>query len=176
METIRKIGHVSIVSGNIFDTECVTIAIPVNCRGVMGAGLAKQAARKYPDIVGHYQYLCNLRYLQPGYSRLINRREYPHVLLFPTKNHWRERSHVQDIRMSMEYSYAAYASEMVSLAIPPLGCGLGRLSYNQVFPHLLTVSLTYPGVATHLIPPRNFDTDFIDPLLQVTKEMVESEL
>ena len=37
------------VRGNMFDSKAQVLADPVNCVGVMGAGLAKQFKARYPD-------------------------------------------------------------------------------------------------------------------------------
>lgn len=39
-----------IENGNIFDSECDIITNPVNCIGIMGAGLAKQFAIRFPRV------------------------------------------------------------------------------------------------------------------------------
>ncbi len=47
-----------IVSGNILESRCDVILHQVNCRGVMGAGLAKQIRQKYPGVFQAYYSRC----------------------------------------------------------------------------------------------------------------------
>lgn len=47
------------VYGNILDAQEDVIAHQVNCRGLMGAGLAKSIRKKYPDVYKSYKGLCN---------------------------------------------------------------------------------------------------------------------
>lgn len=47
-----------IVEGNILDVTTGTIFQQVNCQGVMGAGLAKQIAEKWPKVLTEYQNYC----------------------------------------------------------------------------------------------------------------------
>lgn len=46
------------IKGNLLSSDCVIRCHQVNCRGVMGAGLAKQVKEKYPEVFGPYSDLC----------------------------------------------------------------------------------------------------------------------
>lgn len=48
-----------VLEGNLLDTPFQFIAHQVNCRGVMGAGLAKQIRQKYPEVYEDYKNYCN---------------------------------------------------------------------------------------------------------------------
>lgn len=43
---------------NIFDSGADYIVHQVNCKGVMGSGLAKQVKINYPEVYRAYKYLC----------------------------------------------------------------------------------------------------------------------
>ncbi|WP_144533904.1 macro domain-containing protein [Bacillus pumilus] len=47
------------VERNILDTTKDIICHQVNCKGVMGAGLAKQIKSKYPNVYKDYKRLCD---------------------------------------------------------------------------------------------------------------------
>ena len=49
---------IPIRSGNILHSGADIIVQQVNCRGVMGAGLAKQIATRYPDVLAMYKKYC----------------------------------------------------------------------------------------------------------------------
>ncbi|MGE6627912.1 macro domain-containing protein [Bacillus pumilus] len=49
---------IRIVERNILDTTKNIICHQVNCKGVMGAGLAKQIKSKYPNVYEEYKRLC----------------------------------------------------------------------------------------------------------------------
>lgn len=49
------------INGNILDAPENIIVHQVNCKGVMGAGLAKQLVREYPLILGPYKQMCNTK-------------------------------------------------------------------------------------------------------------------
>jgi uncharacterized protein YwgA len=59
------------------------------------------------------------------------------VVNFPTKNHWRAVSRLEDIVEGLRYLAANYeAWGIKSLAVPPLGCGNGQLEWSVVGPTL----------------------------------------
>ena len=57
--------------GNILDSDADIICQQVNCKGVMGAGLAKQIADKYPIVLNDYKELCE-KYKSNNYILLGN--------------------------------------------------------------------------------------------------------
>ena len=46
------------IAGNILEVESGIICHQVNCKGVMGAGLAKEIAIKYPIVLTQYKDYC----------------------------------------------------------------------------------------------------------------------
>lgn len=50
---------IKIIESDIFASEATVIAHQVNCRGVMGAGLAKQVKERYPSVAEAYASVCN---------------------------------------------------------------------------------------------------------------------
>jgi len=49
---------ISVVKRDILTMNCDVIAHQVNCRGFMGAGLAKQIRDKYPTVYTRYKKYC----------------------------------------------------------------------------------------------------------------------
>ena len=47
-----------IVNKNIFDSEATAILHQVNCKGVMGSGIAKQVRQRYPIVFKEYSRMC----------------------------------------------------------------------------------------------------------------------
>jgi hypothetical protein len=155
-QPFRKIGltsNISLVEGDMFFSRMQTVTVSVNCVGVMGKGLASRAKYQFPDVYVYYQDLCRKRILQMGKPR-IYKREYSfdyqladepesllnantetQFLLFPTKRHWRERADIVGIEKGLQWLRDNYEKEDIkSLAIPALGCGLGRLDWRDVGP------------------------------------------
>lgn len=110
---------------------------PVNCVGVMGKGLALQFKLAFPANFVAYAAACARHELQPGHVHVFSTgKPQPRFILnFPTKRHWRDGSRLEDIRAGLE-DLARLTTELklTSIAIPPLGCGLGGLPWSQVEP------------------------------------------
>lgn len=122
------------VSGDLFESGCSTLVNAINCRGVMGAGIAREFRRRWPSMYEDYRRRCERGAVTLG-------RPYPwpaspaRVINFPTKDDWREPSRLQAISEGVAHlrrHYRAWGIE--SLALPALGCGLGGLPWERVRP------------------------------------------
>ena len=127
-------SHVkSIRNRNILKSECQTIIVTTNTVGVMGAGLAKSAANLYPEILPIYRAACNNREHTTELPLFIpgndNR---PNILCVATKQHWQNPSQPEWINSALNWIAKNYTQlGITSLAIPPMGCGLGGLNYQR---------------------------------------------
>lgn len=123
---------ITVVHGDIFNSKCQTIVNAVNCVGVMGKGLALQFKNKYPEMFEEYQKICANKSFYPGCLHLYNATDHK-IINFPTKNDWRNPSEYQYIEAGLETFKTIYKSwGITSIAIPPLGCGLGGLEQEKV--------------------------------------------
>lgn len=118
-----------------------TIVLPVNTAGVMGAGLARQAFERYPDILCVYQHDLADGSLMIGsvtYCEVLsstNPGDWQQFILFPTKTDWRLPSELfyigaglYDLQNKVGFSY----DTIRNLHVPALGCGLGGLNFEHV--------------------------------------------
>lgn len=122
--------------GNIFNSEMETLVNPVNVKGVMGAGLAKQFKTHFGnEYFKEYVHDCSLGNLSIGNLSVYYEDEVPKVLNFPTKIDWRDPSEINYIESGLKWIRENYKEYHIkSLAIPPLGCGLGGLSKSKIIP------------------------------------------
>ena len=122
--------------GDIFLADADALVNAVNCVGVMGRGLALQFKNAYPDNFNAYKAACDRRDVRPGqmYVFATGTTTPPKYLInFPTKRHWRDRSHLEHIRSGLaELIEVIRRYDIRSIAIPPLGCGLGGLEWSSV--------------------------------------------
>ena len=124
-------------AGNIFAQPAEAIVNPVNCVGVMGRGLALQFKRRHPDAFLAYRQACRQRALRPGRVFVFGtERSTPRwIAHLPTKDHWRDPSTLGYIRAGLDsLADAIHRHGMRSIAIPPIGCGLGQLRWDTVRP------------------------------------------
>lgn len=122
--------------GNILRADAEALVNTVNCVGFMGKGIALQFKKAYPDNFTDYQKACRADEVQPGKmhihstGRMINPL---YIINFPTKRHYRERSRYEDIESGLKTLVAEIRRLGIrSIAVPPLGCGLGGLNWGKV--------------------------------------------
>ena len=121
---------------NILDSECETIVVTTNTCGVMGKGLAKSAALKYPEIVKPYKIACTQGKHNTENPLLITRDGKPQILCVATKQHWRNKSRIEWIESGIQWM-VSNQNQFESIALPPFGCGLGGLEFNKDLKPLL---------------------------------------
>ena len=132
-------------SGDILDSTCDAIVIPVNCVGTPGKGLALQSAKRWPEWARQYKKYCVQGRLYPGKplsSELQIDGRSLSIISFPTKDHWSNASRLEWVRDGLVGLRLLYQAEHCwnSIAIPPLGCGLGGLHWEAVLPFIETFS------------------------------------
>lgn len=117
--------------GDIFDSPAQTVVCPVNCVGVMGSGLALAFKHKCPGLYTAYREECKNGLLTVKNTFLYKPEYGPWVLCLPTKDHFRDPSKMEYIQYNLENISRDYEKMgITSLAMTPIGCGLGRLDYH----------------------------------------------
>jgi hypothetical protein len=115
----------------------VTLVIPVNCRGVAGCGLALQCKKRYPEWFHLYWACCQDHSLRLGVP-LLHWGITPWIISFPTKDDWRNPSHLGDIGMGLRALRGlCLRHSLCALAVPKLGCGAGGLAWQDVEPLII---------------------------------------
>ena len=178
--------NIVLKKGDMFFSQMQTFTISVNVVGVMGKGLASRAKYQFPDVYVLYQDLCRQKKLKMGipylYQRennfekslsedtksIITENGHRWFLLFPTKNHWREKSPIEGIERGLQWLVENYKKlDISSIALPALGCGLGALDWKDVGPLMckylsqtnLKSSIYLPLERT--LPPEQLKPEFL---------------
>jgi len=127
-------------SGDILKDESDALVNTVNCVGIMGRGIALQFKDAYPDNFKFYAAACQRNEVQPGRMLVFEtgRLSPPrYIINFPTKRHWRGKSRIEDIQSGLKALVEEVrARDIGSIAIPPLGSGLGGLDWATVRPYI----------------------------------------
>ncbi len=134
--------------GNILDAPAEALVNPVNCVGVMGKGLALEFKNRFPGNFAAYQAACNDGQVRIGQMFVTSPPlEYrpDWIVNFPTKDHWRSSSQLEWIEKGV-VALAIWMDQKKpkSIAIPPLGCGLGGLDWADVRPLLMDLAVHMP--------------------------------
>lgn len=122
------------IVGDIFTTQLPAIAHGVNTKGLMGAGIARLIAHRFPEVVKPYKEACYSGSLVPG-GFLYTPTLVPGfgiLNLASQKNpgkdarlDWLESSLWEAVRYSEE-------AELPGFAIPRIGAGIGGLLWEDV--------------------------------------------
>lgn len=125
----------------------------------MGKGIALEFKRRYPEMFKDYVERCSRGEVRLGQPYVY--RADDHIIInFPTKQHWRAVSRLEDIISGLNHLEKHYKDWGIeSIAVPPLGCGNGQLEWSVVGPTLhrhlsrlsIPVELFAPSGATLVI-------------------------
>jgi O-acetyl-ADP-ribose deacetylase (regulator of RNase III) len=123
-------------TGDVLETDAEALVNTVNCVGVMGRGVALQFKNAYPENFKVYKRACDRGEVQPGRmlvfetGHLTNPK---YIINFPTKRHWRGKSRMEDIESGLKALVEEIRTRHItSIAVPPLGSGLGGLNWRDV--------------------------------------------
>jgi uncharacterized protein YwgA len=118
----------------------------------MGKGVALAFKRRYPDMFKDYVRRCDRGEVQLGRPYVYQADDHL-IVNFPTKQHWRAVSRLDDIVDGLKYLEAHYREWGIkSIAVPPLGCGNGQLEWGVVGPTLYR-HLSRLGIPVELYAP-----------------------
>lgn len=127
---------INYVKGDILQSDAEALVNTVNCVGVMGRGIALQFKNAYPGNYSYYKESCDVGEVVPGKMLIYETGLLAHpkyIINFPTKRHWKGKSRIEDIESGLDALLADIESRSIkSIAIPPLGSGLGGLPWDAV--------------------------------------------
>lgn len=148
---------ITVGKGNLLTSEAEALVNTVNCEGFMGKGIALQFKKAFPDNFLAYQKECRIGNIQPGKvfvfrtNSMINPK---YIVNFPTKNCWRGNAKIEYIRDGMiSLAKAIENYHISSIAMPPLGCGLGGLQWSDVKPIIVNTLSRFPSLNLILFEP-----------------------
>jgi len=145
-------------TGDILKADAEAIVNTVNCVGIMGRGIALQFKKAFPANFRAYALACGDGEVQPGKMFVFDTGSFTnprYIINFPTKRHWKGKSRIEDIDSGL----AALAREVSergikSVAIPPLGAGLGGLDWRDVCPRIEAALCDLPGLDVLIYEPK----------------------
>ena len=127
-------------TGDILTEDAEALVNTVNCVGVMGRGVALQFKKAFPENFRAYAKACQRGEVKLGAmfvfqtGTLTNPRT---IINFPTKRHWRGNSRIEAIDAGLkDLGHVIREHGIRSIALPPLGCGLGGLDWGIVRPRI----------------------------------------
>jgi O-acetyl-ADP-ribose deacetylase (regulator of RNase III) len=150
-------GMVKITRGDILSAHAEALVNTVNCVGVMGRGVALQFKRAFPDNFKEYEKACERGEIRPGSMFVVENTELTgprFIINFPTKRDWKNKSRIEDIESGLAALVDVIRSRGIrSIALPPLGCGLGGLDWEDVRPRIERALAVLSDVEAILFEP-----------------------
>lgn len=142
---------------NLLEADVEALVNSVNTVGVMGKGIALQFKRAFPENFKAYERACKKGEVEVGkmftvpVGKLTNPR---YIINFPTKKHWRGKSRIEYVKDGLEDLIREIKRlEIDSIAIPPLGCGVGGLDWVEVRPLIEAALSRVPETQTFIYDP-----------------------
>jgi len=154
--------------GDILKQDAEALVNTVNCVGIMGRGIALQFRKAFPENFKAYELACKHDEVKLGQMFVFETGGfYPrYIINFPTKKHWKSKSHIEDIRSGLQDLLRVIQErEIKSIAIPPLGAGLGGLNWLDVKREIEVAFANLQDVDVYLFEPAG---------APVAEEMVKS--
>lgn len=150
-------ARIELRTGDILKASAEAIVNTVNCVGIMGRGIALQFKKAFPANFRAYALACEEGEVQPGRMFVYDTGVFTkprYIINFPTKRHWKGKSRIEDIESGL-VALAREVSErgIKSIAIPPLGAGLGGLDWNDVRPRIEVALRDIPDLDVLIYQP-----------------------
>ena len=127
-------------TGDILRADAEAIVNTVNCVGIMGRGIALQFKNAFPANFKAYEAACKRDEVQPGKMFVFETGTFTnpkYIINFPTKRHWRGNSRIEDVEAGLkDLATVIRELDIRSIAVPPLGSGLGGLDWSDVRPRI----------------------------------------
>ncbi|MGI0080552.1 MAG: type II toxin-antitoxin system antitoxin DNA ADP-ribosyl glycohydrolase DarG [Nitrososphaerales archaeon] len=148
---------IELKQGDILLAEADALVNTVNCVGIMGRGIALQFRKAFPENFKVYEVACKRGDVRLGRmlvyeTGLLTGPRY--IINFPTKRHWKGQSRVDDIETGLQSLVKEIRDRTIrSVAVPPLGCGLGGLDWNVVRPKIIQAFHDLPDVRVLVFEP-----------------------
>jgi O-acetyl-ADP-ribose deacetylase (regulator of RNase III) len=149
-----------IKEGNLIETDAEALVNTVNTVGIMGKGVALQFKKAFPDNFKKYQEAAKNKEIQIGKvfvtetGKLTNPK---YIINFPTKKHWRYPSKLVWVKEGLKDLHTFITKhEIKTIAIPPLGCGNGKLKWDEVKPAIVESLSDIPNLKVLLFEPSEY--------------------
>ena len=161
--------------GDLFESRAQTLVNTVNCVGVMGKGIAELFKRRFPEMFKDYKRRSDRKTVRLGEPYLYRDCTGVQIVNFPTKDHWRSPSRLEDVERGLDYLAKHVADwNITSLALPPLGCGNGGLEWSEVGPliyrKLHELPIDVEVYAPYGTPKQQLTTEFLSAPSQMSLE------
>lgn len=143
--------------GDLLADSAEALVNAVNTVGVMGAGIARQFKKQFPEMFIEYEQACRANEVTLGKMHVVKvptGEDHQYIINFPTLAHWSDQSELKHIEAGLvDLVRVVQEKKIKSIAIPPLGCGVGGLAWEDVRGLIEEAFCHVTGVQVHLYKP-----------------------
>lgn len=144
------------ITGDLLKGKFRAIGHGVNCRGLMGAGIAVGFAQRYPDMLYTYRQLCVSRMLSLGQIHAWHEKD-QYGFNIATQTIPGMHASIDAVHMGVYRAMKWCEREQIpELAIPRIGCGIGGLEWGFVHRALESADLKVPSVELTVVTLPSF--------------------
>jgi len=116
-----------ILDDSIFNIKADAYVNTINCVGAMGAGIALEFKKRYPEMFSDYKQKCHLKEIKPGTCYVYKNADGMYLLGLAVKDDWRNWSTVHWIEQSIQsMKLVILENDIKSVAMPLPGGKNGR--------------------------------------------------
>jgi O-acetyl-ADP-ribose deacetylase (regulator of RNase III) len=155
---------IEFTKGDLLTADVDALVNTVNCVGIMGRGVALQFKERFPANFKVYEAACRREEVQPGRMFVFETGTLTNpkfIINFPTKRHWRGKSRMEDINSGLiALSGEIRDRGIKSIAIPPLGSGLGGLAWSDVRPRIEAALRGFNDLRVVIYEPNGVPANF----------------
>lgn len=155
---------IEFTKGDLLAADVEALVNTVNCVGIMGRGLALQFKEAFPANFKAYEAACRREEVQPGRMFVYETGALTNpkfIINFPTKRHWRGKSRMEDINSGLRALAEEVCKRSInSIAIPPLGSGLGGLDWSEVRPRIESALRGFDDLRVLIFEPNGTPSNF----------------
>lgn len=170
--------------GNLLDAQTEAVVNTVNTVGVMGKGIALMFREAFPENFKIYEAACKRQEVAVGKMLVTKNYELTgprYIINFPTKKHWIHPSRIEWVQAGLQDLARVIKEHGIrSVALPPLGCGNGGLSWPAVRSEIeraLSVTpdvdvIVYEPTATYQNKPKEHGVEQLTPARAMLVELI----
>ncbi len=153
------------IKGNLLEAKTQALVNTVNTVGVMGKGIALQFKEAFPNNFKIYLAACKNHEVRIGKMHVVRELTLTGeriIINFPTKTEWYKKSKYEYIDSGLEDLVQVIKDyNILSIAIPPLGCGHGGLKWEKVRPMMEKYLGTLTNVDIEVFEPNEEVKDIL---------------
>lgn len=134
-------------TGNIFTSEQTAIGHGVNCKGVMGSGIAVTVKNLFPEVYEVYRSYCHEIGLHGGEMLPLPTRDGRVILNLASQEKMGANAHYDFLEKSTLEAFAyCQRTKTSGFALPQIGSHIGGLKWEKVLPILEACSEKFPDI------------------------------